>query len=56
MIPIGVNPTSIGVTSEWWLDTAREIEAAGFTGVWSWDHFVSRGKKKDPVPPIKDSR
>jgi len=49
VIPIGVNPTSIGVTSEWWLDTAREIEAAGFTGVWSWDHFVSRGKKKDPV-------
>jgi len=49
VIPIGVNPTSIGVTSEWWLGTAREIEAAGFTGVWSWDHFVSRGKKKDPV-------
>lgn len=49
MIPIGVNPTSIGVTSEWWLETAREIEAAGFTGVWSWDHFVSRGRKKDPV-------
>jgi alkanesulfonate monooxygenase SsuD/methylene tetrahydromethanopterin reductase-like flavin-dependent oxidoreductase (luciferase family) len=49
VIPIGVNPTSIGVTSEWWLQTARDIEAAGFTGVWSWDHFVSRGNKKDPV-------
>lgn len=49
MIPIGINPTTIGVTSEWWLRTAREAEAAGFKGVWAWDHFVSRGKRTDPV-------
>jgi alkanesulfonate monooxygenase SsuD/methylene tetrahydromethanopterin reductase-like flavin-dependent oxidoreductase (luciferase family) len=49
MIPIGINPTTIGVTSEWWMRAARDAEAAGFKGVWSWDHFVSRGKKTDPV-------
>jgi alkanesulfonate monooxygenase SsuD/methylene tetrahydromethanopterin reductase-like flavin-dependent oxidoreductase (luciferase family) len=49
MIPIGLNPTTIGVTSEWWLRAARDAETAGFKGVWSWDHFVSRGKKADPV-------
>ena len=49
MIPIGLNPTTIGVSSAWWRETAREAEAAGFKGVWSWDHFVSRGRKSDPV-------
>ena len=49
MIPIGLNPTTINVTSEWWLRSARDAEAAGFKGVWSWDHFVSRGRKTDPV-------
>lgn len=49
MIPIGINPTSIGVSSEWWLESARLAESAGFAGVWSWDHFVSRGHKTDPV-------
>ncbi|MGI8929189.1 MAG: LLM class flavin-dependent oxidoreductase, partial [Candidatus Limnocylindrales bacterium] len=49
MIPIGVNLTSIGVTSAWWRESAREVELAGFTGVWCWDHFISRGKKTDPV-------
>src|SRR3954447_22375867 len=49
MIPIGLNPTTIGVTSAWWLQAARDAEAAGFNGVWSWDHFVSRGRKTDPV-------
>jgi alkanesulfonate monooxygenase SsuD/methylene tetrahydromethanopterin reductase-like flavin-dependent oxidoreductase (luciferase family) len=49
MIPIGINPTTIGVASDWWLKAARDAEAAGFKGVWSWDHFVSRGKKQDPV-------
>ncbi len=49
MIPIGLNLTSIGVTSAWWLESARLTEEAGFDGVWCWDHFVSRGKKSDPV-------
>ncbi len=49
MIPIGLNPTSIGVSSAWWRETAQQAEAAGFKGVWCWDHFVSRGRKTDPV-------
>lgn len=49
MIPIGVNLTSIGVTSAWWRHSARQVEQAGFAGVWCWDHFVSRGKKTDSV-------
>jgi alkanesulfonate monooxygenase SsuD/methylene tetrahydromethanopterin reductase-like flavin-dependent oxidoreductase (luciferase family) len=49
MIPIGLNLTSIGVSSAWWMESAREAERAGFAGVWCWDHFVSRGRKSDPV-------
>jgi alkanesulfonate monooxygenase SsuD/methylene tetrahydromethanopterin reductase-like flavin-dependent oxidoreductase (luciferase family) len=33
----------------WWLDSARRLDAAGYAGVWSWDHFVSRGVRTDPV-------
>ena len=49
MIPIGVNLTSIGVGSDWWIESARAAERAGFAGVWCWDHHVSRGRKTDPV-------
>ena len=49
MIPIGLNLTSIGVSSAWWMQSAGEAESAGFKGVWCWDHFVSRGRKADPV-------
>ena len=49
MIPIGLNLTSIGVSSAWWMESAQEAESAGFRGVWCWDHFVSRGRKADPV-------
>jgi alkanesulfonate monooxygenase SsuD/methylene tetrahydromethanopterin reductase-like flavin-dependent oxidoreductase (luciferase family) len=49
MIPIGLNLTSIGVTSAWWMDSAREAEKAGFAAVWCWDHHISRGRKTDPV-------
>ena len=48
-IPIGVDLTTIGVSASWWLQSARRLEAAGFHGVWAWDHFVSRGKLTDPV-------
>jgi alkanesulfonate monooxygenase SsuD/methylene tetrahydromethanopterin reductase-like flavin-dependent oxidoreductase (luciferase family) len=48
-IPVGVNLTSIGVPADWWLSTAALLESAGFSGVWCWDHFVSRGKLTDPV-------
>lgn len=49
MIPIGLNLASIGVSSAWWLESARRAETAGFAGVWCWDHFISRGRKTDPV-------
>jgi G6PDH family F420-dependent oxidoreductase len=48
-IPVGLNPTSIGVTSRWWLEAARSAEQAGFSAVWSWDHFISRGDPRDQV-------
>jgi alkanesulfonate monooxygenase SsuD/methylene tetrahydromethanopterin reductase-like flavin-dependent oxidoreductase (luciferase family) len=50
LIPIGLNLTSIGVSSAWWLDSARRAEEAGFAGVWCWDHFVSRGS--DRTKPV----
>jgi alkanesulfonate monooxygenase SsuD/methylene tetrahydromethanopterin reductase-like flavin-dependent oxidoreductase (luciferase family) len=46
VIPVGLNLTSMGVSSAWWLASARQAEAAGFAGVWCWDHFVSQGKTK----------
>jgi alkanesulfonate monooxygenase SsuD/methylene tetrahydromethanopterin reductase-like flavin-dependent oxidoreductase (luciferase family) len=48
-IPVGVNLTTIGVEARWWLETARRLEAVGYAGVWAWDHFVSRGRLRDPM-------
>jgi alkanesulfonate monooxygenase SsuD/methylene tetrahydromethanopterin reductase-like flavin-dependent oxidoreductase (luciferase family) len=48
-LPIGVVLGSVGVDVRWWLESARRLESAGYAGVWSWDHFVSRGVRTDPV-------
>lgn len=48
-LPIGVVLGAVGVSVRWWLDSARRLDAAGYAGVWSWDHFISRGTKTDPV-------
>jgi alkanesulfonate monooxygenase SsuD/methylene tetrahydromethanopterin reductase-like flavin-dependent oxidoreductase (luciferase family) len=48
-VPLGVVLGSVGVDIRWWLDSARRLESAGFAGVWSWDHFISRGTLTDPV-------
>ncbi|MFN8621044.1 MAG: LLM class flavin-dependent oxidoreductase [Chloroflexota bacterium] len=48
-IPIGVNLTTIGVRGAWWVQTARRLEAAGYSTAWAWDHFVSRGRLTDPL-------
>lgn len=48
-IPVGLNPTAIGVDAAWWLDAARRAEEAGFESVWIWDHFISRGRPDDPL-------
>ena len=46
---VGVTLRSIGTTVDWWRDQAVRLEAAGYAGVWQWDHFVSRGVLTDPV-------
>jgi len=48
-IPIGLNLASIGVEAAWWLRAARRVEEAGLGSAWIWDHFVSRGRRTDPV-------
>jgi alkanesulfonate monooxygenase SsuD/methylene tetrahydromethanopterin reductase-like flavin-dependent oxidoreductase (luciferase family) len=48
-LPIGVVLGAVGVDVRWWLDSARQLDAAGYAGVWSWDHFISRGIRTDPV-------
>ena len=48
-LPIGVNLRSIGVDFAWWVESARRLEAAGYEGVYCWDHFVSRGDRTSPA-------
>lgn len=48
-LPIGVALGSIGVDAGWWLDSARRLDAAGYDAVWCWDHFISRGRRTNPV-------
>ena len=47
--PVIVNLRGIGVPFAWWREQALRLEAAGYAGVASWDHFVSRGARSDPV-------
>jgi alkanesulfonate monooxygenase SsuD/methylene tetrahydromethanopterin reductase-like flavin-dependent oxidoreductase (luciferase family) len=46
---IGVAIGTIGATPEWWLESARRLDAAGYRAVWAWDHFVGGGDKTVPV-------
>jgi alkanesulfonate monooxygenase SsuD/methylene tetrahydromethanopterin reductase-like flavin-dependent oxidoreductase (luciferase family) len=48
-LPIGVVLGTVGVDARWWLESARRLDAAGYAGLWSWDHFVSRGDRTTPV-------
>jgi alkanesulfonate monooxygenase SsuD/methylene tetrahydromethanopterin reductase-like flavin-dependent oxidoreductase (luciferase family) len=48
-LPIGVAIGTIGATAEWWLASARRLEAAGYHAVWAWDHFVGGGDRTVPV-------
>jgi alkanesulfonate monooxygenase SsuD/methylene tetrahydromethanopterin reductase-like flavin-dependent oxidoreductase (luciferase family) len=48
-LPIGVTLRSIRAEPLWWLESARRLEAAGYAGVWSWDHFMGRGDLTVPV-------
>jgi alkanesulfonate monooxygenase SsuD/methylene tetrahydromethanopterin reductase-like flavin-dependent oxidoreductase (luciferase family) len=48
-LPIGVCIRSIRAEPRWWLESARRLEEAGYSGVWVWDHFMGRGDKTVPV-------
>lgn len=51
-LPIGVVLATIGVDVGWWLESARRLDAAGYRGVWGWDHFIGRGDRTVPVVEI----
>ena len=48
-LPIGVCLRTINARPEWWLESARRLDAAGYAGLWAWDHFTGRGDLSVPV-------
>ena len=48
-LPIGVSIRAIRAEPGWWLESARRLDAAGYQGIWSWDHFMGRGDLTVPV-------
>jgi alkanesulfonate monooxygenase SsuD/methylene tetrahydromethanopterin reductase-like flavin-dependent oxidoreductase (luciferase family) len=48
-LPIGVCLRAIRAEPDWWLDSARRLDAAGYAGLWCWDHFMGRGDRTVPV-------
>jgi alkanesulfonate monooxygenase SsuD/methylene tetrahydromethanopterin reductase-like flavin-dependent oxidoreductase (luciferase family) len=48
-LPIGVSIRTIRAEPAWWLESARRLDAAGYAGVWAWDHFMGKGKLTVPV-------
>ena len=48
-LPVGVCIRTIRATADWWLESARRLDAAGYAGVWAWDHFVGMGDRSVPV-------
>jgi alkanesulfonate monooxygenase SsuD/methylene tetrahydromethanopterin reductase-like flavin-dependent oxidoreductase (luciferase family) len=48
-LPIGVCLRTIRAEPGWWLESARRLDAAGYAGLWSWDHFMGRGDLRVPV-------
>ena len=48
-LPIGVCLRTIRAEPGWWLESARRLDAAGYAGLWAWDHFMGRGDKTVPV-------
>jgi len=48
-LPIGVCLRAIRAEPDWWLESARRLDAAGYAGLWCWDHFMGRGDKTVPV-------
>lgn len=48
-LPIGVTIRTIRAQPEWWLESARRLDEAGYAGIWAWDHFMGRGDLTVPV-------
>ena len=48
-LPVGVCIRAIRAEPAWWLESARRLDAAGYAGLWCWDHFIGRGDKTVPV-------
>jgi alkanesulfonate monooxygenase SsuD/methylene tetrahydromethanopterin reductase-like flavin-dependent oxidoreductase (luciferase family) len=48
-LPISVTIRSIRAEPGWWLESAKRLAAAGYEGIWSWDHFVGQGDRTVPV-------
>lgn len=48
-LPIGVCLRAIRAEPAWWLESARRLDAAGYAGLWCWDHVMGRG---DPTVPV----
>ena len=48
-LPIGVCLRAIRAEPGWWLESAVRLDAAGYAGLWCWDHVMGRGDKTVPV-------
>ena len=48
-LPIGVCLRTIRADPAWWIESARRLDAAGYAGVWAWDHFMGVGQTPLPV-------
>lgn len=46
---IGVCIRSIRAEPRWWLESAVRLDAAGYDGLWCWDHFMGRGDLTVPT-------
>jgi alkanesulfonate monooxygenase SsuD/methylene tetrahydromethanopterin reductase-like flavin-dependent oxidoreductase (luciferase family) len=51
-LPIGVTLRTIRAEPGWWLESAKRLDAAGYQGVWAWDHFV--GQRDGTVPVVEN--
>jgi len=49
VLPSGVTLRSIRAEPGWWLESARRLDEAGYSGIWWWDHFRGEGDTTVPV-------
>lgn len=48
-LPVGVCLRTVRAEPGWWLESARRLDAAGYSGLWAWDHFMGKGEATVPV-------